>query len=74
MSLVRTQREAAGLSLSEVARRAGMLVSKVWKIEHEELALKARDIAALARAIGCDPRELIPPETPAHPEKETADV
>lgn len=64
MSLVREKREAAGLSMSEVARRANMGLTKLWKIEHGELRLKVDDVPRLARAIGCAPSELIPDMEP----------
>jgi len=60
MSLVKAKREAAGLTMSEVARRANMRLTKLWKIEHGALRLKVDDVPRLARAIGCHPSELIP--------------
>jgi transcriptional regulator with XRE-family HTH domain len=39
MSLVKEKREEAGLTMSEVARRAEMRLTKLWKIEHGELRL-----------------------------------
>ena len=60
MSLVTAKREEAGLSMSEVARRANMLLTKLWKIEHEQYRLLAADVPALARAIGCQPSDLLP--------------
>lgn len=60
MSRVAEKRKEAGLSMTEVARRAHMLVTKLWKIEHGELRLKADDVPVLAKAIGCDPRDLLP--------------
>lgn len=60
MSLVKTKREEAGLSIAEAARRAGMLTTKLWKIEHGERRLTVEDCARLAIAFGCQPQELIP--------------
>ena len=57
---VKAKREAAGLTMSELARRTNMRLTKLWKIEHGERALKARDIAILAQALGCDKGDLVP--------------
>lgn len=69
MNLLQREREARGLSLSEVARRAQMRTTKLWKLEHLELRLKVEDVPRLARAIGCEPLALIPtePGQPAPP-------
>ena len=64
MSLVRTERQRANLSMSEVARRAKMHLPTLWKIEHGQRKLKVDEIALLARAIGCKPSDLIPDITP----------
>lgn len=58
--LVRTRRENAGLSLTELSRLSGLSISKLSKIENGKLKLQINDIAVLARAIGCMPSELIP--------------
>lgn len=60
MSLVRQKREEAGLTMAEVARRAKMHPPTLCKIEHNQRKLKADEVAALARAIGCQPHDLIP--------------
>ena len=59
-ALIRSKRTEAGLSMSEVARRADMLLTKLWKIEHGEYYLRAEDVPKIARAIGCDPRDILP--------------
>ena len=59
-ALIRHKRTEAGLSMSEVARRADMLLTRLWKIEHGEYYLRAEDVTKIARAIGCDPRDLLP--------------
>jgi transcriptional regulator with XRE-family HTH domain len=59
-SLVTMHRKAARLSMSEVARRAGMIPTKLWKIEHGERKLYVAEVARLAQAIGCLPSDLIP--------------
>jgi len=76
MSAVSIKRKEAGLSLSEVARRANMLVTKLWKIEHGERRLMAADVLPLAQAIGCDPRDLLPAleEGPSTAEETTANA
>lgn len=58
--LVTQQREQRGLSMSEVARRAKMPLTTLWKIEHEERKFVVDEVARLARAIGCQPSDLIP--------------
>jgi transcriptional regulator with XRE-family HTH domain len=60
MSLVRRKREEAGLTQTEVAKRAHMTGSKLSKIESGALKLKVDDVLVLARALGCKPSELIP--------------
>ena len=64
-SLVKACREAAGLTMSEVARRSGLSISKLSKIEHGTHRLKVDDVPRLADAIGCDVRALIPKLDPA---------
>ena len=60
MSLVQTIREKAKLSAVDVATRAKISPSKLSKIEHGKLKLKVDEVARLARALGCQPSELIP--------------
>jgi len=60
MSQVKAKREAAGLSMSEVARRAKMLGTKLWKIEHGERRLTLEDAARLAEVLGCDVKDFLP--------------
>jgi len=60
VSLVKQCREAAGLSMAEVARRANMVHTRLWKIEHGELRLHFEDVPRLANAIGCEVLDLIP--------------
>ena len=60
MSLVTAKREEAGLSMAEVARRINWVHTKLWKIEHGERRLLAEEVPVLARAIGCDPSDLLP--------------
>ncbi len=61
MSLLKAKRQQAGLSVSELARRVNMGMTRLWKIENGELRLKVDDVARLARALGCQPSDLIPP-------------
>ena len=60
MSLLREKREQAGLSLTELAARAHMIPSKLSRLENGILKLKVEDLLVLARALGCQARELIP--------------
>lgn len=60
MSLLTKKREEAGLSMTELAARAKMDLSKLSRLEHGHLKLKADDIVTLARAIGCKPGALLP--------------
>jgi len=59
-SLVQVERERAGLTLSELARRTGMYLSALSKIEHGTRKLYVDEVARLAQAIGCKPSALIP--------------
>jgi transcriptional regulator with XRE-family HTH domain len=65
MLLVKARREEAGLTLTEAARRADMLCSKVWKIENDQRRLTLVDAARLAAAIGCDLEDFLPGRVPA---------
>ena len=60
MSTIRSKREAAGLTITELAARAQMSLSKVSRLENGILELKVRDLRVLARVLGCEPGELIP--------------
>lgn len=60
MTLVQHEREKAGLSIVEVAKRSGLRFSTIWKIEHEQRKLLATDLVPLAAAIGCPTDALIP--------------
>jgi transcriptional regulator with XRE-family HTH domain len=53
------EREAAGLSQSEVARRLSKPPSAVWKYENGELRLDMIEFLALARAIGFEPLDFM---------------
>jgi len=64
MTQVKAQREAAGLTLTAVAQRTGMLCSKVWKIENGERRLTLVDAVKLAKAIGCEVLDFIDEEAP----------
>ena len=60
MSLIQRQREAAGMTMTEAAKRANMSLSRFWKLEHGLLKLKVDEVAFLARALYCKPSDLIP--------------
>ena len=75
MSLITTKREEAGLSMTECARRAGMDLGKLSRLERGLMPLKLPDIALLARVLGCDTKDLVPSladlENPATPKEPT---
>jgi transcriptional regulator with XRE-family HTH domain len=60
MSLIRAARTAAGLTMTETARRAGLRLTKLWKLEHGEQRVHVEDVVRLAHAIGCPPSTLLP--------------
>ena len=74
MSLLTKYREAAGLTKTECAKRAGMDLSKLSRLEHGHLRLKVDDVVILARVLGCHVEDLIlatnepeiPQEGPIH--------
>lgn len=60
MTLITQKREAVGLTMTECARRAGIDLAKLSRIERGIMPLKLPDIARLARALGCDTKDLVP--------------
>jgi len=60
MSVVRTKREAAGLGQEELAKIAKISVFKLNRIERGRQPLQVEDAIDLARALKCDPIELLP--------------
>lgn len=56
--VVRSAREAAGVSVSSVARSINCPPSLVVQIEDGEIALDLDVFIGICRAIGCDPVEL----------------
>lgn len=60
MSLLKKRREHAGISLTELSNLSGFSISKLSKIENDKLKMQINDVARLARAIGCQPSDLIP--------------
>lgn len=60
MSPLRAKREQAGLTLTELATRAHMELSKLSRIERGILKLKVEDLQILARVLGCDTGEIMP--------------
>lgn len=57
--LLAEEREARGLSQSEIARRLSKPSSAVWKYENSELRLDVIEFIALAKAVGFDPLEFM---------------
>lgn len=53
------EREARGLSQSEVARRLAKPPSAVWKYENGELRLDMIEFIAFAKAVGFDPLDFM---------------
>lgn len=64
-SLLQQKREEAGITMTELAARVNMDLSKLSRLEHGHLQLKSTDLVALAIALGCKVEELLP-----MPEKE----
>lgn len=60
MSLIRQRRLDARLTMTEAAKRACMPLTTFWKIEHGEREIRVSEISRLARALGCQPSDLIP--------------
>jgi len=56
---LRRIRTAQGLTQEAVARRAGLAVRHVQKIEAAQLNLTLKSLAKLANALGVDPGELL---------------
>src|SRR5829696_3342876 len=60
---IREAREAQGLMVSEVARRAGLTVSGVTSLESGRVRKPAADtVVRIARALGLDPGDLLKEE------------
>ena len=53
------ERQAAGLSQSEVARRLSKPSSAVWKYENGELRLDMIEFLAFAKAVGFEPLDFM---------------
>lgn len=56
---LRRLRMATGLSQEELAARAGLHRTYVSSVERGQRNVSLDNIFALARALGCDPQELI---------------
>ena len=59
-SLLKIQRLAAGLTISQVARLTHISISKLSKVESGKLKLQVQDVLPLARALGCPATALLP--------------
>ncbi len=57
--LLAAERQARGLSQSEVARRLSKPASAVWKYENGELRLDMIEFLAFAKAAGFEPLEFM---------------
>lgn len=56
---VRRLRTATGLSQEELAARAGLHRTYISSIERGQRNVSIENIFALARALGCEPRDLV---------------
>lgn len=56
---LRRLRTSTGLSQEELAARAGLHRTYVSSVERGQRNVSLENIFALARALGCDPQELI---------------
>jgi predicted GIY-YIG superfamily endonuclease/DNA-binding Xre family transcriptional regulator len=60
------QRQTHKLTQTVVAERSGILPSNLSKIENGTRKIQIHELRPLARAIGCDPMDLVPPEESPH--------
>jgi len=58
--IVRKKRYAIDISQELLAEKAGLSVSYVGSVERGERNIALENIIALAHALGCSPRELMP--------------
>lgn len=56
---VRARRERLGLRQDELAARSGMRASYLWCIEKGRNAVTLSTLQRVARALGCEPSELL---------------
>ena len=63
-SRIRAAREARGMSMSELARASGLSPGAVSRIERGEREPGSGTLAAMARALGSGPGELLGREAP----------
>lgn len=61
---LRRLRQASGLSQDELAARAGLHRTYVGSVERGHRNVSLANIFALAKALACDPRELLAGEEP----------
>lgn len=54
-------RQMSGLSQESLAERAGLHRTYISSIERSQRNVSIKNIFALAKALGCDPRELLQP-------------
>jgi transcriptional regulator with XRE-family HTH domain len=59
-SRLRQKREDAGITMTELAARVNMDLSKLSRLENGHLQLKSTDLVALAIALGCKVEDLLP--------------
>jgi len=56
---VRRFRTSAGMSQEELAARAGLHRTYISSVERGQRNISLENIFALARALGCEPRDLV---------------
>lgn len=59
-SALRRIRLKVGMTMTELAARTAMDLSKISRIENGHLRLKVDDVLILAKALGCEPVDLLP--------------
>ncbi|RJQ67302.1 MAG: XRE family transcriptional regulator [Desulfobacteraceae bacterium] len=58
---VKTLRQSSGLSQEELADRAGLHRTYISSVERAQRNVSIENIFSLAKALGCDPRDLLKP-------------
>ncbi len=61
MTPLRAKRQAAGLSLRQLAARVGMTAERLCRLELEQTWLRVDDVLRIAAELGCEASEIMPP-------------
>ncbi len=59
---LRRRRVAAGMTITDLAAKAGCSVPYLWQLEHGDYSASPRMLARLAKALCCQIIDLMPPE------------